>query len=61
MIGRLTTTIANSFLFSDWILKSAEVITIATGVNALSIWIKDTLNLHVSLLCLEPTSSMQCC
>lgn len=35
-------TIAKSFMFNAWILKSADVRTIATGVKALSIWIKET-------------------
>lgn len=34
---RLTATIARSFVFRGWILKRAEISTIATGVNAFSI------------------------
>jgi hypothetical protein len=36
---------ASSFVFRAWILKAAEMRTIATGVNALSIWMKETLRL----------------
>lgn len=36
---------ASSFVFRAWILKAAEMRTMATGVNALSIWMKETLRL----------------
>lgn len=43
----LTTTIENSLVFNAWILKRADVRTMATGVKALSIWMKETLRLRM--------------
>jgi hypothetical protein len=46
----MRTTMASSFVFRAWILKAAEMRTIATGVNALSIWMKETLRVKYAEL-----------